>query len=402
MLATFTRLGGAAVISLGLVVATGDPAIAPMAFRADVELTTTVLAMGGLGYETIETDLIKRVLGGRYANEESLVGLPWPGQLTPFNGTLTLNESVAAGLETMDAAIRSTAGPKIVAGASGSTLVVDEEMRRLVNDPTAPPADELSFVVLGDANRGIFKQLRGVKVPILDYTVPEMPVTKYNVTVVTGEYDGMGDWPDRPWNLLADFNALTGMGLLQQIVPQEIVDALKLEAFGSVHYDAMFADLTQIPTKNVTTTVNVAGGVTTTYVVPTADLPMLRPLKALGVPQQTIDTLQAVLRPIIDSAYARNDPSWLKPAIGPSNAMSAQPAATGTVTRSAAAVVTGSAGSVPSRPSVGRSPSSAAASATPSAGPADSSPPLTASVPHQKPSQSGHAHRGSRASASRG
>ena len=317
MFQKISRVGGSAIVGVGLLVGIAERAVVPMPYRADAQLTTTVLAMGGLGYETIETDLIKRVLGGRYANEENLVGLPWPGQLTPFNGTLTLNESVSAGLVTMDEAIRNTPGPKIVAGASGSTLVVDEEMRRLANDPTAPPADELSFVVLGDANRGIFKQLRGVKVPILDYTVPQIPVTMYNLTVVTGQYDGMGDWPDRPWNLLADWNALTGMGLLQQIVPQEIVDALKLEAFGSVHYDAMFADLTKIPAANITTSVNALGGVTTTYVVPTADLPMLRPLKALGVPQETIDALETVLRPIIDSAYVRNDPAWLKPITQP-------------------------------------------------------------------------------------
>lgn len=311
-----SRLGGvfgAVIVGLGLTAAVFNPSPAPATYRADPQLTTTVLAMGGLGYETLEQDVIKRVLGGRYANEEALVGLPWPGELTPFNGTLTLNQSVSAGLQTMDAAIRNTPGPKIVAGASGSTLVVDEEMRRLADDPTAPPADELSFVVLGDANRGVFKQLRGIKLPILDYTVPELPVTKYDVLVVTGEYDGMGDWPDRSWNLLADLNALAGTGLLQQIVPQEIVDALKLDAFGSVHYDAMFADLTQVPQKNITTTVNTLGGTTTTYVVPTPDLPLLRPLKALGVSQQAIDVMDTVLRPVIDSAYYRNDPAWLKP-----------------------------------------------------------------------------------------
>ena len=141
MFQKISRVGGSAIVGVGLLVGIAERAVVPMPYRADAQLTTTVLAMGGLGYETIETDLIKRVLGGRYANEENLVGLPWPGQLTPFNGTLTLNESVSAGLVTMDEAIRNTPGPKIVAGASGSTLVVDEEMRRLANDPTAPPAD---------------------------------------------------------------------------------------------------------------------------------------------------------------------------------------------------------------------------------------------------------------------
>lgn len=317
MRSSLSGLGAAALAGLAVMTAIAEPTAPPVVYRADVPLSATVLAMGGIGYETIETDLITRVLGGRYAGEDNLVGLPWPGQLTPFNGTLTLNQSVSAGLETMDAAIRSTAGPKIVIGASGSTLVVGEQMRRLAGDPTAPAADELSFVVLGDANRGIFKQVRGLTLPILDYTVRELPVTKYSLTVVSGEYDGLGDWPDRPWNLLADLNALAGTGLLQQIVPESVVAALGLEGFGSVHYDAMFADLSTVPKENITTTVNKAGGVTTTYLVPTPDLPLLRPLTTLGVAPEVVSTLDKVLRPIIDSAYIRNDPAWLRPAHRP-------------------------------------------------------------------------------------
>jgi hypothetical protein len=255
----------------------------------------------------VEPDLIKRVLAGRYADEENLVGIPWPGQMTPFNGTLTLNESVTVGMENMDAALRSTPGQKIAAGASGSTVAINELMLRYDKDPTAPSPDELSFVVMGDANRGVFTMFRGMTMPVLDYTVPASLDTRYDVLVVAGEYDGISDWPDRPWNLLAVLNALAATGLLQQVLPEDIVEDYKLDSFGSVHYDAMFADLDQVPEENITTTVNRKGGVTTSYLVPTADLPLLRPLQPLGVPQGIIDTLETVLRPIIDSAYIRND-----------------------------------------------------------------------------------------------
>lgn len=308
-----SRFGAAALAGLAVVASVAVPTATPKVYRADVGLTATVLAMGGLGHQTIEPDLITTVLGGRYADDESLVGLSWPGELAPFNGTLTLNQSVTAGLETMDAAIRSTPGPKIVIGASGSTLVVAGEMRRLAGDPGAPPADDLSFVVLGDPNRGIFKHLRGLTLPILDYTVSPPPVTKYDLLVVAGEYDAFGDWPDRPWNVLADLNALAGSGVLQQILPQSIAIALGLDAFGSVHYDAMFADLTQVPQQNITTSVNAAGGTTTTYLVPTPDLPLLRPLTKWGVAPEVVSALNTVLRPVIDSAYIRNDPAWLTP-----------------------------------------------------------------------------------------
>lgn len=307
MLDKLSKVGGATIVGLGLVAAVTEPATAPMPYPAEFELTATVLAIGGLGYETVEPELIARVAGGRFANEENLVGLPWPGELAPFNGTLTLNQSVEVGLATLEEAIRTTEGEKIVVGASGSTLAVNEVMRRLAKDPNGPSADEISFVVLGDADRGVFKQLTGLTLPIFDYTVPGIPVTKYDVTVVAGEYDGMGDWPDRSWNLLAVLNALAGTGLLQQIIDEPIVEQYRLEDWGSVHYDAMFADLDQVPEENVTTTVNRAGGTTTTYLVPTADLPLLRPLKNLGVQQDVIDGLEKFLRPIIDSAYIRND-----------------------------------------------------------------------------------------------
>lgn len=307
MLDKLGKVGGATIIGLGLVVAVNDPGTVPMPSTAEFELTATVLAIGGLGYETVEPELIARVAGGRFANEEHLVGLPWPGELAPFNGTLTLNQSVEVGLATLEEAIRTTEGEKIVVGASGSTLAVNEVMRRLARDPNGPSAQEISFVVLGDADRGVFKQLRGLTLPIFDYTVPGIPVTKYDVTVVAGEYDGMGDWPDRSWNLLAVLNALAGTGLLQQIIDEPIVEQYRLEDWGSVHYDAMFADLDEVPEENVTTTVNRAGGTTTTYLIPTADLPLLRPLKNLGVQQNVIDGLEKFLRPIIDSAYIRND-----------------------------------------------------------------------------------------------
>jgi hypothetical protein len=218
-------------------------------------------------------------------------------------------------------------------------------MRRLANDPNGPSADEISFMVLGDADRGVFKQMRGLTLPILDYTVPGIPVTKYDVTVVAGEYDGIGDWPDRSWNLLAVLNALAGTGLLQQIIAEPIVEQYRLEDWGSVHYDAMFADLDQVPEKNVITTVNRAGGTTTTYLVPTADLPLLRPLKNLGVQQDVIDGLQKLLRPIIDSAYIRND------------AVRNTPPSFGTVTRAG--------GRAPAVTAVVASPPAAAKTSTP-------------------------------------
>jgi|GEM_PF-2535328 len=330
MLENVGRIGGAAVVALGLMTAVTDSSALPIRYTADLLLTTTVLGMGGVGFNDINTDLIGQVLNHRYATGYNLVPVQWPAQLSPFNGTLTLDQSVKVGVANLDAAIRDPAntGPQIVVTVSGTTLVADEEMQFLAKDPTAPAKDQLSFVLLGDANRGVFKGFQGIKLPTFD-VIPVVPVTKYDVTVVAGEYDGIANWPDRWWNLLADANALAGMGLLQQILPQEIVDQFHLNDLGSVHSDSIrYTDLAQVPAKDITTTTNALGGVTTTYLVRTADLPLLRPLKSLGVPQDVINVLEKVVKPIIDSAYVRNDPpcalpQWLRPSAPTTAARSA-------------------------------------------------------------------------------
>ena len=257
-----------------------------------VKLMDQVLMIGGLGWEDVPDSVMRSVMGARFAdvNQYGVTDVLWPASLEP-----SLNDSIIAGVQSMDQGITDLytqhPGEKIiVAGASAGTFVVNEEMallaQRIANGDPVPPADQLEFIVLGDGNRGMFKGFIGVELPLLKYTMIDLPVTPYNVTVVTGEYDGMGNWPDRWWNLLADFNALAGTSVIQQALPTQIVDALHLEEFGSVHREAMDADLSLVPEKNITVSApNALGGVTTTYIVPTPDLPMLRPLKGFGVSQ---------------------------------------------------------------------------------------------------------------------
>ena len=150
-----SEVSGATTVGLGLVVAVNESGTVPMPLTAEFELTAWVPAIGGLGYEAVEPELTARVAGGRFGHKEHLIGLPWPGELAPFNGTLTLNQSVAAGLESLEPATRNTPGKKILA-----------------SEPNGRSAEEISFVVLGDADPGVFKQLRGLTLPIFDYPVP--------------------------------------------------------------------------------------------------------------------------------------------------------------------------------------------------------------------------------------
>jgi hypothetical protein len=326
-----SKIGVASAIGLGLVVGVSRPAPTPTAYAADVRLAaTTALIMGGAnGGGTIGYGIMAAVLNGRYVND-NMVCVSWPAEIAGFYGTTTLGDSIAIGTDSLDVAIREQYktdpnGKVIAVGLSQASEVLDAELTRLAaaraaGDTTAPPPDKLDFVVIGDSDRGLLNWFKGVPLPLFDYTPQGIPVTPYNVTVVKGEYDGFGDPPERWWNLLAMFNAAAGTGFFA--------------GFGSVHYGALWADLNTVPKENITTTVNLAGGVTTTYLVPTPDLPMLRPLKDMGVPQDVIDNLEKVLRPIIDSAYVRNDPGRPRPTLRTGAAEVTAASSSGAVTTS--------------------------------------------------------------------
>jgi len=276
----------------------------------NVMLAATVTEIGGIGWETLEQDLMQSTFGGILNTPgNTFVNIPWPGQLGAIGASVDLAS------DALYSDLLTTPGPKIAVGLSGSTMAINDVMRRLAvayaNDPASVPSPaDVSFMVAGDAERGIFPALVpffGQTIPGYNYTVKPIPVTPYNITVVKGEYDGVGDWPDRPWNLLAVANALAASGAF--------------EGFGSVHFDAIFADYTTVPAKNMTTAVNSAGGTTTTYIIPTTDLPILRPLIAQGVPQSVVDALTRVLKPLVDLGYSRND--W-RPAGGPPQGVQAR------------------------------------------------------------------------------
>ncbi len=256
----------------------------------------TVVMIGGLNQPTLSDGEMAAVLNGRYA-DDTLVSAEYPAQAWPFTGltSLTVGQSVDVGIGNLEAAIRET-NPAVVVGISEGSLVLDEVQRRLAASPDAPQPDEIEFVTIAGLNRGngLFTLFRGLFIPIFNYTPQPEPVTPYHTTVIMKEYDGWADFPDRPWNLLSALNAIAGSG----VIP----------GFPSEHNATITTDLSQVPDGNITTTTNSAGGTTKRYLVPTPDLPLLRPLRDLGFPAAIVDALNALLKPIVDAGYSRNDP----------------------------------------------------------------------------------------------
>lgn len=246
----------------------------------------TALMINGIAGGTDLPDLVMaNVLGGMFRSYQRQ-NIPWPQQARPVTGprSLTLDESIAQGADNLDAALSSALtqlGPGehvTLVGLSAGSLVLDEEVRRLAADPNAPDKSQLNLAVVADSSRMAFNKNRYDG--ILNYTYTPPADTKYDTTWVTAEYDGFADFPDRWWNGVAVANALAGMVVR--------------------HVPNMLFDLSNVPPSNIAVTTNPLGGVTTSYLIPAAHLPLVTLVPVLG-------PREAQIRKIVDSAYKRND-----------------------------------------------------------------------------------------------
>jgi len=228
------------------------------------------------------------VLGGRFSSD-TLVNVNYPASVWPLTfDRPTMGRSIQIGAQMTEDLLDTTVGPKTVAGWSQGAMVEDQVERDLTTDPNRPSASEVTFVLNGDPTRpgGLFSYLpAGTTIPVLNVTVSTPPESPYHTIVLVQQYDGAADFPDRPWNLLADANAVMGF-LYLHVLPNG--------------YRA-------IPATGGTTTTNDRGGTTTTYLLPTSHLPLTEPLRALGIPAAAVDRIDASLRPMVDAGYSRND-----------------------------------------------------------------------------------------------
>ena len=224
--------------------------------------------------------------------------ISYPGSFWPVTGlnSPTVGSSVAAGADNLDAAIRGTSGPISVAGLSQGTLALDREQARLVNDPTAPPPGQLTFIKAGDPGNLLSRAFKpGTHVPVIDYTVPAPVESQYNTINVVGQYDVFSDPPNHVGNLLADLNAITAGGY-----------------YG--HSATAFSDPARVAPWDITTTTNSLGATTTTYFIRSGQLPLVRALVDMaGLPPEAAGTLDAVLRPMVDRAYDPGPAPFVNP-----------------------------------------------------------------------------------------
>lgn len=206
----------------------------------------------------------------------------------------SIGESVAVGEPNLENAIRA-GGPGTAMGLSEGALVLDAVKAKLANDPTAPPPDQLSFATFGDPvaktpfGESFLTQMfaPGSIVPAMDYPVPPPVESQYHTDQFVSAYDSIADFPDRPDNLFALANAVAGLA--------------------TGHTAVAFTKPSMVPPQNIRTTVNSRGGTTTTYLIPEQHLPLVLAFKYLGVQEDTLNKLDAILLPRVNAGYSRND-----------------------------------------------------------------------------------------------
>lgn len=237
-------------------------------------------------------------VGANWLPGMTVVPLDYPAQLGPLwgVGALTGDQSIAIGQQNLHALIMAelaNGNTVSVAGGSMGTLVIDREIAYLESLSAPPPAGAITFYIFGGESRGFGKTYApGVTLPIIGVTLDPVPETRYDTVVVYSQWDGWANPPDRPWNLLAVLNAV--MGVFLQVDGSN--DHSKVT--GASIEDAVL----------VSQVTNGLGGTTSTYMVPTTDLPLTRPLRLLGVPKPLVDGLNSWLIHLIAQGYSSMTP----------------------------------------------------------------------------------------------
>lgn len=245
-----------------------------------IRRTATVLAVGAAVWPLVAGPAAAAATVPPVPSPATVLTIfPWAGSMEDElqgrvcqapNNCVQIDQSLwdPRGLAIIDATIDATAGTKVVFSYSEGARSVTDWLAEHADDPDAPPPGELSFVLIGNPTRAHGGSGRDV-----------MPQTQYQVIDISRQYDPASDFPDHPLNVLALLNTLA--------------------AFTVIHTDYENVDMYD-PANIVWTEGN------TTYVfVPTENLPLLEPLRRLGL-TDLADALNGPLKDIVERGYDRS------------------------------------------------------------------------------------------------
>ena len=308
-------IGGAGLLSLMAVFnaasAIGDDTALIMgySFAPDPDA-----GFSGTPYLDKVSDFFLNPSGGPYFPGQPLYPSYTPTfQYTPEGG---YHENLIPSVNDLDQGIQehlAEGGRVVVFGYSQSASVATQEMINLGALPAdqRPDSNALSFILVESMNNpsgGLFERgLPGVEM------APTPTDTPYDTSIYSIEYSAMSDFPKYPLNLLADANAISGYVFLHTF----------LAPIWPTTFDpSSLSDAIQLPVSEASNT--------DYYLIPTQDLPLLAPLRAIPFFGPAMaDLIQPDLRVLIDLGYDRTDLAdvvqpavWSFPSVDMSTVMS--------------------------------------------------------------------------------
>jgi hypothetical protein len=229
--------------------------------------------------------------------------------LYPISGVkdLTLDVSVARGITELNNAINLTITPGSgnavsVFGYSQSAIIASDIMPKLLaegfTNGTNGTPNQVYFSLVGDElnpNGGLLSRFPGLSTPSVGITWGgATPSNDFPTTIYTAEYDGFADFPRYPINIFSDLNAVLGIAFVHGTYPTltstQLAQAILLP--GSAH----------LGTPN---------SLTDYYMIPTANLPLLDPVRAIPLIGTPIaDLLQPDLRYLVNWGYGDPNFGW--------------------------------------------------------------------------------------------
>jgi hypothetical protein len=283
----------------------------PIAKADDPDATLNALMMGGSGMptpsefwrDTTITDYINPATGGNFTSvlvptPESLATTSNPEGLADLQAAMAHQELIDPGQ------------PYLVEGYSQSAAITIDEKIQLLEAGEHP---DVTFLLLGSLNRpdgGIYERFPGLDIPGLGgfftYNGAEPTDAGIPTIDIVNQYDFFADFPQFPINAVADLNALFGIiyahaaysdGPLSFRVPEIWPDSAPLSGPYTDQY--VLGSLENVMQQQ---------GDTTFYFIPTDELPLLDPLRSLGVPEPVLNIFQPALQVLIEAGYDRSIP----------------------------------------------------------------------------------------------
>jgi hypothetical protein len=256
------------------------------------------LIMGGTGNPIPNagylTNIYNTYIAPRIAPLTAIpTGLTTPEQGFPLTGlnSLTFDTSIARGVEILQQSIAAQppGTQTVVFGFSQSATIITDYLNGIANGSiTAPNPADLRFVLAGNPNNpngGLYERFTGLYIPGFNQTFGgATPDLAYPTDIYTIQYDGFAHFPRYPVNLLSVANALAGMyyGHLSPTPAYEFLTPAQLAS-------AIVAPVSPG-----------ASGNTNYYMIPSQDLPLLRPF---NLPQPLLNLIQPPLRVLVDLGY---------------------------------------------------------------------------------------------------